>query len=128
MHTHLFYAGVGFGFVTDYTEEGPCVRIASRFNPDFNGSVVESAESLSFIGEGESGVISSELGFDLIDPDSANLDHIRVEVTLGSSIDKTSDVVRARCNETTDNCSGEVCNELIVTTGYSGGNYVYEFR
>ena len=121
-------AGVGFGFVTDYTEGGPCVRIASRFNPDYNGTAVGNVEALSFIGEGESGVISSELGFELTDPDSANLAYILVEVKVGSSVDKTSDLVRARCNDSTDTCSGEVCNELIVTTGYNAGIYVYEFR
>ncbi|KAI6660904.1 Lefftyrin [Oopsacas minuta] len=120
----------GFGFVTDYIEGGPCVGIASQFDPNSTDIGISSGIPLSFIGEGEAGPISSTLGFSLEDPDSINLDHIRIEVTEGSKVDIDSDKVRPRCENAsdTDACSGEVCEELIITTGYSDGILVYEYR
>lgn len=123
---------VGVGFTTDYVEGGDCVRIASHFDPNAADSGIGVSDiviPLSFIGEGEAGGGSSALGFSLEDPDSSNLDHIRIEVTLGSSVDINSDIVRARCSEVNDSCSQEVCDELNITTGYTaGGILVYEFR
>ena len=123
---------VGGGFTTDYIEGGECVRIASHYDPHTAGTgtgVLDVGIPLSFIGEGEAGGGSSTLGFHLEDPDSSNLDHIRVEVTLGSAVDINSDIVRARCSEVNDSCDTEVCDELNVTTGYTaGGILVYEFR
>ena len=123
---------VGFGFTTEYIEGGDCVRIASHLDPNATDSgigVPNVGTPLSFIGEGEAGGGSSVLGFSLEDPDSSNLDHIRIEVTLGSSVDINSDIVRARCNDVNDICPNGVCDDLNITTGYTaGGILVYEFR